>query len=91
MILVTLRLPGRRKGLRYPASFIGPNVNKLHHGEQDGEGHQFSVKSKSELLDLDIQCLNPVGDLAWGHAEDAGGLGLDPAGLFQRGDDPFLF
>ena len=45
----------------------------------------------SELLDLDVQGLDPVGDLARGHAEDAGGFGLHPAGLFQGGDDEFLF
>ena len=47
--------------------------------------------ARSELLDLDVQRLDAVGDLARGHAEDAGGLGLDPAGLLQRGDDAFLF
>ena len=37
--------------------------------------------ARSELLDLDVQRLDAVGDLARGHAEDAGGFGLDPAGL----------
>ena len=46
---------------------------------------------QSELLDLDVQRLDAVGDLARRHPEDAGGLGLDPAGLLQRSDDAFLF
>jgi hypothetical protein len=37
-------------------------------------------------LDLDVQRLDMVGDLARGHAENAGGLGP-----LQRGDDAFLF
>ena len=44
-----------------------------------------------ELLDLNIQRLYAIRDLAWGHAEDAGCLGLDPAGLLERGDDAFAF
>ena len=42
---------------------------------------------RSELFDLDVQGLDAVGDLPRGHAEQARGAGLDPAGFLQRADD----
>ena len=44
------------------------------------------------LPDFDVQRQDAVGDLAWSHPEQAGSAGLDPAGLFERGDDarPFI-
>jgi len=38
---------------------------------------------------LDIENLHPVDDLARGHAEQSGGFGLHPTGLFQRRDFQF--
>jgi len=52
-------------------------------------GKQGKGAAGSELLDLDIQRLNPVGDLPGGHVQDAGRLGLHPTGLFQGRNHPF--
>ena len=45
----------------------------------------------SELADLDVERLDPIGNLPRCHVEQARGLGLDPAGLFQGGDDALAF
>lgn len=45
----------------------------------------------SELLHLNIQDLNPIGNLPGRHPQNPRGLGLHPARLLQGGDDPFPF
>ena len=41
------------------------------------------------MFHLDVKNPHPIGDLPRCHIEQAGGLGLNPTGLFQRGDDLF--
>ena len=48
-------------------------------------------EARLELLDLDVQDLDPVSDLPRRHAQQTRCLGLYPAGLLQRGDDPLFF
>ena len=47
------------------------------------------LKDSLNLLHGNIQGQNPVSDLPRRHIQQAGGFGLYPAALLQRGDDPF--
>ena len=81
-------MTGRLWPIVIPRPSNTPKVNSNEVHIFFAERHRLP---RLKLLDLDIQRLDAVGDLARGHAEDAGGLGLNPAGLLQRGDDALLF
>jgi len=44
-----------------------------------------------QMLHLDVENLHPIGNLPGREVEQAGGLGLHPAGLFESRDDLLAF
>src|SRR6266567_129776 len=68
---------------RGPASRL--SVNQRRHSPRFDP---VALERALEVLNLYAVLLQRVADLAWRQAEDACGLGLDPAGFLHRGDEP---